>query len=129
MLDHDHFDWDAVSTSGGPNAKIFVSVQGTLASPALTIQGSTILNGDLDGIHFGGGSGVQVLGNGRTDFFERLGEASAEKNLSTVHAGYLTKGDGHAFLSKSPSIYSLYYETGRREYQPAGPTAAEGGSS
>ena len=39
---------------------------------------------------------VQVLGNGRTDFFERLGEASAEKNLSTVHAGYLTNGDGHA---------------------------------
>ncbi len=64
---------------------------------------------------------VQVLGDGRTDFFERLGEASAEKNLSTVHAGYLTQGDGHAFLSKSPSIYSLYYETGRREYQPAGP--------
>ena len=49
------------------------------------------------------------------------GEASAEKNLSTVHAGYLTQGDGHAFLSKSPSIYSLYYETGRREYEPAGP--------
>ena len=64
---------------------------------------------------------VQVLGNGRTDFFERLGEASAEKNLNTVHAGYLTKGDGHAFLSKSPSIYSLYYETGRREYEPVGP--------
>jgi len=64
---------------------------------------------------------VQVLGDGRTDFFERLGEASAEKNLSTVHAGYLTNGDGHAFLSKSPSIYSLYYETGRREYQQAGP--------
>ena len=64
---------------------------------------------------------VRVLGGGKTEFFERLGEASAEKNLSTVHAGYLTRGDGHAFLSKSPSIYSLYYETGRREYQPAGP--------
>lgn len=64
---------------------------------------------------------VQVLGQGRTGFFERLGEASAEKNLSTVHAGYLTKGDGHAFLAKSPSIYSLYYETGRREYRQIGP--------
>ena len=64
---------------------------------------------------------VQALGQGRTDFFERLGEASAEKNLTTVHAGYLTKGDGHAFLAKSPSFYSLYYETGRREYTPVGP--------
>ena len=51
----------------------------------------------------------------------KLGEASAEKNLNTVHAGYLTKGDGHGFLSKSPSIYSLYYETGHREYEPVGP--------
>ena len=64
---------------------------------------------------------VQVLGQGRSEFFERLGEASAEKNLSTVHAGYLTKGDGHAFLAKSPSIYGLYYEAGRREYQQTGP--------
>ena len=64
---------------------------------------------------------VRVLGGGRADFFERLGEASAEKNLSTVHSGYLTKGDGHGFLAKSPSMYSLYYEAGRREYQQIGP--------
>ena len=64
---------------------------------------------------------VRVLGGGRTEFFERLGEASAEKNLSTIHSGYLTKGDAHGFLAKSPSIYSLYYEAGRREYQPVGP--------
>jgi hypothetical protein len=63
---------------------------------------------------------VRVLGDGRLEFFERLGEASAEKNLATVHSGYLTKGDAHAFLAKSPSIYSLYYESGRREYQPVG---------
>ena len=61
---------------------------------------------------------VQVLGGGRPEYFERLGEASAETNLATIHASYLTKGDAHAFLAKSPSIYSLYYETGRREYQP-----------
>lgn len=64
---------------------------------------------------------VRVLGDGRLEFFERLGEASAEKNLTTVHSGYLTKGDAHGFLAKSPSIYSLYYVTGRREYQPVGP--------
>jgi hypothetical protein len=67
---------------------------------------------------------VQELGGGRPDFFERLGAASAEKNLTTIHSGYLTRGDAHGFLAKSPSFYSLYYETGRREYTPVGP--AEG---
>jgi uncharacterized protein (TIGR02265 family) len=65
---------------------------------------------------------VQVLGGGRPEFFEKLGEASAETNLSTIHASYLTRGDAHAFLAKSPSIYGLYYETGRREYRPTGPS-------
>lgn len=64
---------------------------------------------------------VRVLGGGKTEFFERLGAASAEKNLSTIHTGYLTRGDAHGFLSKSPSFYSLYYRTGRREYTEAGP--------
>jgi uncharacterized protein (TIGR02265 family) len=67
---------------------------------------------------------VRVLGGGRTEFFEKLGEASAEKNLGTIHSGYLTKGDAHGFLAKSPSIYSLYYEAGRREYQEVGPKEA-----
>jgi len=64
---------------------------------------------------------VRVLGGGRSEFFERLGAASAEKNLSTIHSGYLTKGDAHGFLAKSSSFYSLYYETGRREYAAVGP--------
>jgi hypothetical protein len=64
---------------------------------------------------------VRVLGGGRPEFFERLGAASAEKNLSSIHSGYLTKGDPHGFLAKSSSFYSLYYETGRREYTPTGP--------
>lgn len=66
---------------------------------------------------------VRVVGQGRPDFFERLGAASAEKNLSSLHAGYLTPGNPQAFLAKAPQIYSLYYETGRREYAPTGPTA------
>jgi uncharacterized protein (TIGR02265 family) len=64
---------------------------------------------------------VQVIAGGDSEFFERLGEASAEGNLGGIHSGYLTKGDAHAFLAKAPSIYSLYYESGRREYQPVGP--------
>ena len=64
---------------------------------------------------------VRVLGGGKPEFFERLGAASAEKNLATVHSGYLTKGDAHGFLAKSPSFYMLYYQGGRREYSPVGP--------
>ena len=48
---------------------------------------------------------VRVLGGGKTEFFERLGAASAEKNLATIHSGYLTKGDA----TLSPS-HSLYYD-------------------
>lgn len=63
---------------------------------------------------------VRVLGRGRTDFFEKLGEASAEQNLATFHKGFVTRGDAHAFLSKAPAIYKLYYETGRRVYERVG---------
>lgn len=63
---------------------------------------------------------VQVIGAGKSAFFERLGEASAEKNLATIHKGFLTQGDAHAFLEKAPAIYRLYYETGRREYARTG---------
>lgn len=67
---------------------------------------------------------VKVLGGGRADFFEKLGEASAVKNLGGIHSGYLTKGDAHGFLSKAPTIYAAYYETGRREYEKTGERSA-----
>jgi uncharacterized protein (TIGR02265 family) len=66
---------------------------------------------------------VKVLGGGRPEFFERLGIASAEKNLTTVHSMFLTPGDPHAFLAKAPHIYRLYYQTGRRDYEQTGEKA------
>ena len=63
---------------------------------------------------------VQVVGHGRPQFFERLGAASAETNLGTVHRAFLAPGDPHAFLAKAPQIYKLYYDTGRRDYTKAG---------
>ena len=65
---------------------------------------------------------VQVLGGGRTEFFEKLGAASAENNLGGVHKKFLTVGDPHAFLAKAPTIYAFYYDEGRREYEKTGPT-------
>ena len=63
---------------------------------------------------------VRELGGGRREFFEKLGEASANKNLTTLHRAFLVEGDPHAFLAKAPQIYALYYETGRREYARTG---------
>ena len=62
---------------------------------------------------------VAELGGGRPEFFERLGEASAEKNLGEagVHRRFLVPGDPHAFLEKTPLIYSYYYDQGRRDYE------------
>lgn len=63
---------------------------------------------------------VQVLGHGKPQFFERLGAASAETNLATVHKAFLTPGHPAAFLAKAPQIYRLYYDTGRREFVSTG---------
>ena len=61
---------------------------------------------------------VQTLAKGDRSYFIRLGEASAEQNLTSVHASFLTDGNPAGFLAKAPTIYRMYYETGRREYQP-----------
>lgn len=68
---------------------------------------------------------VRTLGGGRPEFFERLGAASATKNLGTVHQGFLSPGRPHDFLAKAPQIYRMYYETGRREYHQTGERAGE----
>ena len=63
---------------------------------------------------------VKALGGGSTRFFERLGEASADVNLGTMHSAFLAPGDPQAFLAKAPQIYRLYYDVGRREYESVG---------
>jgi len=67
---------------------------------------------------------VQTLGGGKDEFFEKIGEASAEKNLGGVHKDFLAGGDPQAFLARAPMIYSFYYDTGRREYRAEGPNEA-----
>jgi uncharacterized protein (TIGR02265 family) len=63
---------------------------------------------------------VEVLGKGDAQMFERLGAASADTNLTTVHKSFLTAGRPHAFLAKAQQIYGFYYETGRRRYEQTG---------
>jgi uncharacterized protein (TIGR02265 family) len=69
---------------------------------------------------------VEELGGGRAAFFEKLGEASAEKNLGEggVHRRFLDEGHPHTFLEKTPLIYSFYYDQGHREYERVGETEA-----
>lgn len=63
---------------------------------------------------------MAVCGKGDPAFFKRLGAASADQNLAALHKTFLTPGNPHAFLGKARSIYALYYETGRREYERTG---------
>jgi len=65
---------------------------------------------------------VAEIGGGRPEFFERLGAASADKNLGPagVHRSFLVPGDPQAFLAKAPLIYSYYYDQGWRAYERAG---------
>ncbi len=63
---------------------------------------------------------VRVLGEGRPEVFERLGAASADANLTTLHKGFLAPGRPQAFMAKAPQIYGFYYETGRRTWEPVG---------
>ena len=57
---------------------------------------------------------VGRLGSGQMEFFEKIGEASADKNLTTVHRDFLVEGDPQGFLSRAPMVYSFYYDQGRR---------------
>jgi Concanavalin A-like lectin/glucanases superfamily/Right handed beta helix region len=61
LLDHNAHDWNA-TFNGGTNAKIFVWNAGGSFS-GVTVRNSTIRNGNLDGIHLGGGAGIDVIGN------------------------------------------------------------------
>ncbi len=65
---------------------------------------------------------VAELGDGRPEFFLKLGEASADKNLGPggVHRRFLVPGDPHAFLANTPLIYATNYDQGRREYRKTG---------
>jgi hypothetical protein len=63
IVDHNDFTYPVQSGSSGPNSKIFLDTSGSSPGSAVTIENNDIENGDLDGIHFGGGSGDLITGN------------------------------------------------------------------
>ena len=62
VTDND-FTYPVRSVPDGPNAKIFLNTTGSSPGSAVTITGNDIENGDLDGIHIGGGSGMAIVRN------------------------------------------------------------------
>jgi len=66
---------------------------------------------------------VKALGKGDKNVFRRMGAASAQSNLTTVHKHFLVPGNPQAFLAHASLIYKFYYDTGHREYEPTGPTS------
>src|SRR5688500_4473807 len=56
--------------------------------------------------------------------FLMMGEKSAVQNLSGPHRAMLSEGDPHGPLKRTPQIYQMYYDTGRRTYEHAGETKA-----
>jgi hypothetical protein len=63
VIDHNDFTFPVQSTSGGPNAKIYYDAHGSSPGSAATIKNNDIENGDLDGVHIDGGSGLLIAGN------------------------------------------------------------------
>ncbi|HUP44540.1 MAG TPA: TIGR02265 family protein [Thermoanaerobaculia bacterium] len=49
--------------------------------------------------------------------FLLMGEKSAEQNLAGPHRALVVPGDPHGLLRRTPQIYQMYYDTGRRTYE------------
>ena len=52
--------------------------------------------------------------------FLLMGEKSAVHNLTGPHRALLSPGDPHGLLKRTPQIYQMYYDVGRRTYERAG---------
>jgi len=66
---------------------------------------------------------ADCLAGGDMKVFEQIGASSARQNLSTVHKLLLRPGNPHAFMANTPTIYRLYYDKGRRDYEQTGPNS------
>ena len=63
VINHNDFSYPVQSTNGGPNAKIYLDTSGGAPGSAVTVENNVIENGDLDGVHVAGGSGMLIFGN------------------------------------------------------------------
>jgi uncharacterized protein (TIGR02265 family) len=54
------------------------------------------------------------------DVFLEMGKKSATHNLTGSHRALLSPGDPHGLLRRTPQIYQMYYDSGRRTYESLG---------
>ncbi|HWW61434.1 MAG TPA: DUF2378 family protein [Thermoanaerobaculia bacterium] len=58
------------------------------------------------------------------DIFLLMGEKSAIQNLTGAHRAMVSDGDPHGLLRRTPQIYQMYYDAGRRTYEKTGERSA-----
>ncbi len=63
VIEGNDFTYPVKSVASGVNSKILLNTTGSTPGAAVTVARNTIANGDLDGVHVGGGSGELILGN------------------------------------------------------------------
>lgn len=66
---------------------------------------------------------VKTLGEGSKEIFEKIGQTSAQQNLSGPHRAFAARRDPAWFLSATDRIYGFYYDTGHRTYEATGPNS------
>ena len=71
FIKHDNFTYPYQSAPSGYNSKLFLNTEGASPGSAVTVENSSFANGDLDGIHFGGGSGDLIENNFFTNLCDR----------------------------------------------------------
>jgi len=68
---------------------------------------------------------IELDPGNKIEIYRRLGRASAEDNLTSIHAS-LAQGEGpHDILERYPSVRRLYYSDGTAEYERQGETQGQ----
>jgi hypothetical protein len=66
---------------------------------------------------------AKAMGKGDA-IFRELGAYSAVHNLGAAHKVYVRERNPHGLLEKAATIFTLYYDSGHREYRKLSPNSA-----
>ncbi len=97
------------------------------AADRLTLEGVLLPTGwyplDLN-LRLDDAIATELSPGDRNAVFLEMGKKSADVNLTGAHRIWLSPGDPHGLLSKSPRIYGMYYAVGHRTYERTGERSA-----
>jgi uncharacterized protein (TIGR02265 family) len=66
---------------------------------------------------------IKHMGGDAKRAFWELGRQSADRNLDTMHRGFLRKKSPMRLLEQTTTIYRLYYDSGSRDFEATGETS------